>query len=148
MAGYADPDIKQTSKFLKIDSGQPHDIRLLDADPFVTFEHFSPAGSIECKGQDVCGACADGDEAQQKFSTNVYDHTEKKVKIWKYGTGVAKQLQAIAITLQEEERSIMEVDVKVDATGSNKQKKYTVTPRMSAKAVPSGLTLFKLDIPF
>lgn len=147
MSGYADPEIKQTSKFLKIESGEPRDLRLLDTDPFETMEHFSLAGSFECKG-DMCSACQDGDEPQQKFSANVYDFATQKVRIWKYGASIAKMLKAIAITLQEEDKSIMDVDLKVEATGSNKTKKYSVTPRMTAKPVPQGLILYKLDIPF
>ena len=145
---YSKTEIKSSSKYLKIESGEPHDLRLLDAEPFETFEHFSPGGSIECKG-DMCAACQDGDDPQQKFSTNVYDHTTQKVYIWKYGAMIAKMLKAIAITLEEEGASIMNVDLKVEATGSNKSKKYSVTPRMTAKPIPGGLVLHKLgDIPF
>lgn len=147
--GYADQKIKQTSKYLKIESGEPHDLRLLNAEPAETFEHFSPGGSIDCKG-DMCAACQDGDDAQQKFSTNVYDFKDQKVYLWKYGAMIAKALKSIAITLDEEGKSIMEVDLKVEATGSNKSKKYTVTPRMTAKPVPADLQLYKLDgdVPF
>ena len=150
MSGYADPNIKSTSKYLKIESGQPRDVRLLNAEPGEIFEHFSPSGSIECKGEEACTACQDGDEPQQKFTTNVYDHGDKKVRLWKYGATIARALKSIAITLSEEGKSIMDVDLKVEATGSNKQKKYTVTPRMTAKPIPPGLTLYKLDgeIPF
>lgn len=149
MSGYADPEIKSTSKYLKIESGTPVDLRLLNPEPAETFEHFSPAGSIECKGQDNCSACQDGDEPQQKFLTNVYDFSTQKVKLFKYGATIARALKEIAITLQEEGKSIMEVDIKVSATGAKKQKKYTVTPRMTAKPIPPGLNLFDLnEIPF
>lgn len=149
MSGYTDPDIKSTSKYLKIDSGAPVDLRILSPEPAETFEHFSPAGSIECKGQDMCSACQDGDEPQQKFLTNVYDFSSQKVKLWKYGATIARAVKEIAITLQEEKKTVLEVDLRVSATGSNKQKKYTVTPRMSAKPVPAGLKLYDLgDIPF
>lgn len=149
MSGYADPEIKQSSKYLRIDSGTPVDLRLLNPEPIDIMEHFSPAGSIECKG-DMCSACNDGDEPQQKFLTNVYDFGEQKVKIWKYGATVARAIKEIAIMMQEEKKSILEADLRVSATGSQKQKKYTVTPRMSAKPVPSGLKLWELtgDIPF
>lgn len=149
MSGYADPNIKQTSKYLKIESDSPQDLRLLSDEPIVTFEHFSPGGSIACKGDDLCAACKDGDEPSQKFSTNVYSHTDQKVYIWKYGVMVAKFLKDIAVALQEEDKSILDVDLKVTATGSSKSKKYSVTPRMTAKAIPPGLKLFKLDdLPF
>lgn len=146
---YADPDIKQTSKYLRIESGEPHDLRLLNEEPVETFEHFSPAGSITCKGEEVCEACQSGDDAQQKFMTNVFDHGTQKVRLWKYGVGIAKMLKAIAVTLQEEDQSIMNVDLKVEATGANKQKKYTITPRMTSKPVAMGLRLYDLNsIPF
>jgi hypothetical protein len=112
-------------------------------------EHFSRAGSIECKGDDLCSACQDGDEPQQKFMTNVYEFGTQKVKLWKYGASIARALKEIAITLQEENKSILEVDLRVSATGSEKQKKYTVTPRMSSKPVPKGLKLWDFnEIPF
>lgn len=148
--GYSNQEIKSTGKYLKIESGEPHDLRLLNAEPVETFEHFSPGGSIECKG-DMCAACQDGDDPQQKFSTNVYDHATQKVLVWKYGAMIAKMLKSIAITLEEEKASIMNVDLKVEATGSNKSKKYTVTPRMTAKPLPAGLALHKIGdtgIPF
>ncbi len=147
MSGYSDPDIKSTSKFLKIESGEPHDLRLLNKEPLEMMEHFSNAGSFECKGE-MCSACKDGDEPNQRWFTNVFDHAGQKVKVWKYGTSIAKALKSIAVTLSEEGQSIMDIDLKVEATGSNKQKKYSVTPRVTAKPVPSGLQLYPIDLPF
>jgi hypothetical protein len=142
---YADVEIKSNSKYLKIESGQPHDIRLLDEDPTELFEHQTDTGSAKCPGMDQCAACQDGDYPNQRFGANIYDHNSKKVLVWKYGGGVAKQLKAIAETLAEEGRSMMEVDLKVDATGSSQQKRYTVTPRLTPKPLPEGLGRQKID---
>jgi hypothetical protein len=146
---YSEVKIKTAGKFLKIDAGAPQDIRLFDSSPVEVMKHAGPTGSPLCEGQG-CGWCAEGDAPKQKFVTNVYSHTLKRVMIYEYGTSVAKQLQSIAKTLEEESRDIMDTDLKIEATGSGMQKRYTVTPRMTSKPLPEGLVRHKIngEIPF
>lgn len=146
---YSEIKIKTTGKFLKVDAGSPQDIRLYDASPFEVMKHAKANSSPICEGEG-CGWCAEGDVAKQKFVTNVYSHSLKKLMIYEYGTSIAKQLQSIAKTLEEEGRSIMDTDLKIEATGSGMQKRYTVTPRMTSKPVPDGLVRNKIngEIPF
>src|SRR5690242_7970810 len=137
--------IKSEGKFLKIESGQPHDLRLLDEAPVEKMQHGFGKEAIHCTG-DTCLKCVDGDAPKQRFAVNVYDYNSKKVLIWEFGASIAKQLKAIDGTLEEEGKKIIQVDLKVDATGSNQNKKYSVTPRMTSKIVPDGLILHKLDV--
>ncbi len=139
---YGDLEIKSNSKFLKIESGTPHDVRLLSASPIQKVVHGFGKDASVCSGEG-CLDCSSGTEAKQRFSAEVYDFLLKRKLTWEFGAAIAKQLKAIDITLGEEGRKITEVDLKVEATGSNMQKKYTVTPRMTSKALPSDL-----DIPF
>lgn len=150
-SGYGDVVIKSNSKFLKVEAGMPHDLRILDEAPTEAFKHSTNSGPVACLGADKCFKCQDGDAPMQKFITNIYDYTSNRVLLWEYGGGVAKQLKAIAKTLEEENRNILNVDLKVDVNGSGKEKRYTVTPRMTAKTLPDNLKLNKIgptDVPF
>lgn len=141
---FADLKIKSSGKFLKIEAGEPHDIRLYSEDPVEKIIHGFGKEAEPCGGTG-CLRCAEGSEAKQRFLVNIYDHGVQKVLIWEFGGMIAGKLKALAIALKEEGHSLMDVDLKVDATGSSKNKVYTVTPRMSSKPVPTGLVLYKLD---
>lgn len=136
--GYGDIEIKSSSKFLKIETGTPHDIRLLSKDPGSRVIHGFGKDEVECLGEG-CPNCLDGDpkkQPKQRFTAEVYDFLLKKIMTWDFGASVAKQLKAIDVTLREEGKSITQVDLKVETSGQNMQKKYTVTPRMSSKPLP------------
>jgi hypothetical protein len=138
---YGDMEIKSNSKFLKIESGVPHDIRLLDKSPEEKVIHGFGKDSTICDGEG-CAECAAGDQAKQRFTANVYDHTVKRQMSWEFGAAIAKQLKAIDTTMSEEGKKITDIDLKVEATGQNMSKKYMVTPRMSAKPLPDGIIPF------
>lgn len=140
---FGDVKIVSNSKFLKIEPGQPHDIRVLNESPIEQYKHTGDDKPVLCKGP-TCALCEEEDPIQ-KFITNIYDHGMKKVLLWEYGGGVAKKLKAVANTLAEESKSINDVDLKVEATGSGMQKRYEVTPRMTSKEVPTGLKLHSVD---
>jgi hypothetical protein len=137
---YGEITIKNNSKFLKIESGVPHDIRLLDESPTEKIIHGFGKDSSVCGGEG-CVDCSEGSEPKQRFSANVYDHSLKKTMVWEFGGSIAKQLKAIDITLGEEGKKITQVDLKVEASGSNMQKKYTVTPRMTSKVLPANVEI-------
>lgn len=152
---YADTEIKQNSKFLKIEQGSPMVIRLLDDPPVEVMKHTLKGAvdgkfQVNCKGEELCELCQDGQEPTQKFITNVYNHTLKKVQLFEYGPMIAKQLKTIAASLAEEEADIMNYDLKMDAEGSQMSKKYKVTIRTAPQPVPAGLVKIRIDtdIPF
>jgi hypothetical protein len=133
---YGDLEIKSNSKFLKIESGVPHDIRLLSESPESKVMHGFGKEATVCEENDQCLPCQEGHEARQRFSAQVYDFLLKRVLTWEFGSAVAKQLKAIDNTLQEESKKITQVDLKVEASGEKMQKKYMVTPRMTSKVLP------------
>lgn len=152
MPGFGDVNIKTNTKFLKIDAGDPHDVRLLNQEPTEIYKHnFPPPTKPVLCGGPTCPHCESGNEPGQKFITNVYDFNFSKVKLWEYGSMIAKQLQAICKTLGEEGRQINDVDLKVEATGANLAKRYQITPRGTSKPLPKGLELLEIesgDVPF
>lgn len=144
MAGY-DQDIKVNSKFLKIEAGEPHDVRLLNPEPIQFMQHrFAPPKQPAKCGGAVCPYCQDNHEPSQRFATNAYDFHAKKVVVWEYGAQVARQLRDIYKALMEEDRKITEVDLRVSTEGSGINKKWSITPRSGTKTVPGGLTLHDL----
>lgn len=143
MPGY-DRDIKVNTKFLKIEAGEPHDIRLLNPEPVEIYSHQIQGAKSEICTGDSCKLCDAGNEPRQRFLVNVFDFSSNKVKILEYGSMIGKQLKEIYKTLLEENRKITDVDLKVSATGSNLSKRYQITPRMTSKPVPAGLTLHDL----
>jgi len=138
---YTDIEIKSNNKFLKIESGVPHDIRLLNDTPDEKMIHGFGKDAIPCDGNG-CAECAGGSEAKQRFSANVYDFTVKRAMLWEFGAAIAKQLKAIDTTLSEEGKRITQIDLKVEATGQNMQKKYMVTPRTTGKPLPDDVIQF------
>lgn len=148
---YADQEIKQNSKFVKIEQGAAMVIRLLDAEPIEIMKHSMKGAvdgkfQVECKGDDICELCQDGQEPTQKFITNVYNHTLHKVQLFEYGPMIAKAIKKIAVNLSEEGQDILNFDLKVEAEGSGMSKKYAVTPRTTQLAVPTGLVRIKIDV--
>jgi hypothetical protein len=138
---YGNIEIKSNSKFLKIETGTPHDLRLLSESPTVKQQHGFGKEAVDCEGEG-CGKCAEGSEVKQRFSAEVYDFLVKRVMTWEFGPAVAKQLKAIDQTLNEEGKKITSVDLKVEASGAMMNKKYMVTPRMTAKPLPEGVIPF------
>lgn len=140
--GYGELDIRSSGKFLKIEAGAPHDLRILNADPVERIIHGFGKEAKRCTGED-CVYCEES-EASQRFITNVYDHGVRRVMIWEFGVTIARKLRSIDNTLREEGKTIMDTDIKVEASGSGMGKKYEVTPRMTSKPVPPGLVLHKI----
>lgn len=147
--GFGNLEIKSKSKFLRIEAGQPQDVRLLEESPKERIVHGFGKEAEDCAGEG-CQQCSAGDEPSQRFTVNVYNHTLKKVQLWEFGGGIAKQLKNIAKTAEEDKQSILDIDLKADAEGSNKSKKYKITPRMTNKPLPNNLVLLSTDgdIPF
>lgn len=139
--GYGEVEIKSNSKFLKVETGTPHDVRLLSESPTVKQQHGFGKDASECRGEG-CPECAAGVEVKQRFSAEVYDFLVKRVMTWEFGPAVAKQLKAIDQTLSEEGKKITAVDLKVEASGAMMNKKYMVTPRMTAKPLPDNIVPF------
>lgn len=142
MPSFRDQEIKSTGKFLKIESGHPTSIRLLEEGPEEKILHGFGKDATSCTGEG-CFKCMEGSEVKQRFSINVYSHEIRKVMLWEFGASICKQLKSIDKTLNAQEMKITDVDLMVEATGSNMAKKYQVQPMLKSKPVPEGLVLHK-----
>lgn len=140
-----DLKIKSAGKFIKIESGEPQDLRVLTENIVERMIHGFGKEAVTCGGPG-CFKCAGGVDIKQRFFVNVYNHNVQRVMLWEFGPGIAKSLKSIAKTLKEENRTILDVDIKVEADGSGMNKKYKVIPRMTAKEIPAGLILHKIEV--
>lgn len=134
-------------KFLKIESGQPEDIRILNDTPVEKITHGFGDTEEECGGEH-CIKCKNGDTATQRFLTNVWSFTNKRVMIWQYGVGVQRKLVSIEKECEAAEKTLKDVDLKIEASGNKMGKKYEVTLKIGTREIPQGLELYTLDLPF
>lgn len=150
---FADIEIKSSGMFLKIESGKPATIRLLQDDPYSNVIHGFGKNSVKCQGEG-CPSCADTDpefrKAKQRVKVNVYSHDDQKVMILEFGPGLLRQLKTTEKNLLTQGLKISDVDVIIDAAGEKQQRKYQVTPMIKSREIPSGLVLHDLkgDLPF
>ena len=140
---FSDMKIENKGKFVKIESGQPQVLRILENTPCSKMIHGFGKEAVDCTGEG-CFKCIDGIESQQRFEVNVFSQDEKRVMVFGFGAGIANKLKTIAKTLESQEMQILDVDLHISATGSNKSKVYTIQPMLKSKSVPSGLRLFDI----
>jgi hypothetical protein len=150
---YATAKIVKNSIFLKVEQGSPRTIRLLDADPVEQWQH-KIGEQLKACGGEACVYCDEGHSKNQRFVTNVYDHTEQRVYLWSYGPTVAEELKSIALALIKDQEDILQHDLELSVSGSGLQKKTKIQPRMKSQPVPTNLKLHRIgpkeenEIPF
>lgn len=135
--------------FLKIESGKPQVIRLLQDNPAQKTIHGFGKTEVACEGEG-CSMCAEKDpnnKARKRFKLNIYNHDTSRVMLWDFGTGVMKLIQDVEDVLKGQGIEILDTDIIVNAKGEKMDKKYSVQPMMKSKAIPPGLALFAIEEP-
>lgn len=130
-------------KFLKIESGETVDIHVLSDAPVKQVIHGFGQDKLSCSGSN-CHLCADGETPKQRWLVNVFDRRDKKVKIFEFGTAIARQIKAIAEMLEEGKQTVHDVDLRIKAEGSGMNKEYTVMQKPVGGPIPPDLKLHKL----
>lgn len=143
MTGYNDMNIEGGGKFLKIEGGSYVDIHILDRNPKSIKIHGGGKDRVTCVGV-ACASCEAGETAKQRWLTNVFDRKEKKVKIFEFGTSIARQIKSIAEMLAETQETVHDIDFRIKAEGSGLNKTYTVIQKAAADGIPDGLKLYTL----
>lgn len=148
---FADVEIKSSGLFLKIESGKPVTIRLLQDTPLSRIIHGFGKLSVKCDGEG-CLSCLSTDaefkKAKQRFKINVYSHDDQKVKVFEFGPGLMRQFKTTEKNLGTQGLKIKDVDLIIDAAGEKEQRKYQVTPMIKSKEIPVGLVLHNLSDDF
>lgn len=144
---FADVEIKSSGLFLKIESGKPVTIRLLQGTPYARVIHGFGKTAVNCDGKGCLSCLSDDAEfkkSKQRFKVNVYSHDSQKVMIFDFGPGLTRQFQTTEKNLKAQGLEIVDVDLIIDAAGEKEQRKYQVTPMIKSKAIPVGLVLHDL----
>lgn len=122
---YSDMDIRDTGKYLKIKGGETAHFHIVTKHPKVEMVHGFGKEKLHCKG-DGCISCKRGDPVKQRFFINVYDRKAGKLKVYEFGSGVARSIKELALLLKEDGRTVHDVDFKIRASGSGLETRYTV----------------------
>lgn len=150
---FGDYDVKTGGMFLKIESGKPQIIRLLQDDPSMKIIHGFGKTAMPCEGEG-CIYCLEKDDklqptknakAKKRFKLNVYSHDQQKVLLWDFGPGVMGLLQDVETSLKLQGVKILETDLIVNAKGELMDKEYSIQAAMKSKPVPEGLVLHPLE---
>jgi len=143
MSGYDQMEIKGNGKFLKIESGKPVDIHILNKEPNKAVSHWINKKKSTCIGEG-CAECMDGDMPRHRWMTNVWDRKDKKVKLFEFGPSIAKQIKSIAVMLDEDGQTIHDIDLRISAEGEALEKRYTVIHRAFKEPIPDDVVLWVL----
>lgn len=130
-------------KFLKIEGGETVDIHILSTEPVKQVIHGFGQEKLTCSGPG-CHMCAEGENPKQRWLVNVLDRRDSKVKIFEFGTTIARQIKAIAELLDESKQTINNIDLRIKAEGSGINKEYTVLQKPMSGSIPSDVKLHKL----
>lgn len=150
---FADIELKSAGLFLKIESGKPVTIRLLQDSPISQTLHGFGKTAVPCDGAG-CMNCTSEDiefkKAKQRFKINVYSHDNQKVMIFDFGPALIRQFKTAEKNLKVQGLKITDMDLIIDATGEKMQREYQVTPMIKSKEIPVGLVLHDLSggLPF
>lgn len=139
---FADMKI-EGGKFLKIESGQSVDIHILSEAPVKQVIHGFGADKLTCVG-DGCHMCEEGETPKQRWIINVWDRKDKKVKIFEFGSTIARQIKAIAEMLKEDGQTVNTIDLRIKAEGSKPNITYTVMQKPATGEIPADIKLHKL----
>lgn len=133
-----------SQKFMKVESGEPVQFRILSKEPVKRMVHRTLKGVVDCAGT-ACLLCKDGDFTKTRWRINVWNRQLSKVQLFEFGTTIAKQIKSISQMLEDDGNTIFQVDLKINATGSGLEKSYTVMPKETDDPVPDDLVLFDLN---
>lgn len=146
MGGFADLDIEGGSDYIKLTAGSVVTFHILSETPDKKIIHWSDKKKVSCLGKE-CDLCANGDRPKQRWTADVWDRKDQKVKKLEFGSMIAGQLKAIAEMLAESQQTIHSVDIRIKTTGSGLETDYSVLNVPQTGSIPAEVTE-KFSVPF
>ena len=131
--------------YVQIEPGKPKRVHaLLDRgeEPLSYWTHWlnNVKQSVICPGKSVCPACKAGINAKMQHAMNVWDYTEKQVRVLEKGNQV---YEPIKMAFDMAGNTLDTVDIIIKQVGSGLETKYVVTTMALSGEAPTGP---KLDI--
>lgn len=143
---FKDLDIEGGSDYIKLTAGSVVTFHILSHTPEKKIIHWVDKKKAVCSGKD-CEMCLNGDKPKQRWTCDVWDRKDLKVKKLEFGSMIAGQLKAIAEMLAESQQDIHQVDVRIKTTGSGLETDYSVLHVPMNGEIPSEVEE-KFAIPF
>lgn len=143
---FTDLDIDSGSDYIKLVSGGVVTFHILSRDPRKTVIHWKDRKKSECLGK-ACEFCANGDRPKQRWTCDVWDRKDLKVKKLEFGSMIAGQLKAIAELLAESQQTIHNVDIRIKTTGSGLETEYSVLHIPANGQIPQDVK-DQFEVPF
>lgn len=143
---YADMEIEGSSDYVKLTAGSVVTFHILSQKPSKSVVHWVEKKKASCMGKD-CENCADGDKPKQRWTADVWDRKDQKVKKLEFGSMIAGQLKAIAEMMTENQLTIHDTDIRIKTTGSGLETEYSVLHVPMSGTIPDEV-LEKYEVPF
>jgi len=143
---YTDIEIEGGSDYIKLTSGSVVSFHILSPTPTKSVVHWQERKKVSCMGKD-CDLCASGDRPKQRWTADVWDRKDQKVKKLEFGSMIAGQFKAIAEMLAETAQTIHQIDIRIKTTGAGLETEYSVLHIPMSGEIPQDV-LEKYEIPF
>lgn len=143
---YTDMDIDGGSDYIKLTAGGVVTFHILSQQPDKKIIHWLDKKKVSCAGKD-CDLCANGDKPKQRWTADVWDRKDQKIKKLEFGSMIAGQLKDIAEMLAESQQTIHQVDVRIKITGSGRETEYSALHVPMSDSIPQEIQA-KYNIPF
>lgn len=143
---FSDMDIDGGSDYVKLTAGSVVTIHILSQSPDKAVIHWADRKKSMCSGAG-CEMCAKGDKAKQRWTCDVWDRKDLKVKKFEFGSMIASQLKSIAEMLAETQQDIHQVDIRIKTSGSGLETDYSVLHVNMVGPIPPDVQN-KYEIPF
>lgn len=146
MSGYTNIDINTGGDYIELKAGEVVTFHILSESPTKEMIHWIDRKKNKCIGSD-CDFCANGSPVKQRWTCDVWDRKDKKVKKFEFGPMIASQIKSIAEMLAENQQTIKDVDIRVKTTGSSLETEYSVLHVPVSGEIPADISE-KYSVPF
>lgn len=143
---FTDLEIEGGGDYIKLTAGTVVSFHILSQTPDKKIIHWEERKKISCLGKD-CDMCAAGNKPKQRWTADVWDNKDQKVKKLEFGSMIAAQFKAIAEMLAESQKTIHQVDIRIKTTGSGLETEYNVLHIPMSSSIPAEIQ-DKYEIPF
>jgi len=143
---FIDLTIEGSSDYLKLTAGTVVTFNILTRSPSKEVIHWENKKKALCSGKD-CDMCAEGNKPKQRWTIDVWDRKDFKVKKFEFGASIASQLKSIAEMMAESNQTIHDTDIRIKTEGSGIDTEYSVLHVPKGPALPQDVT-DKYEVPF
>lgn len=144
--GYTDMEIESSSDYIKLTPGEAVTFHILSESPSKSVVHWVNRQRTGCTGKD-CDVCAEGNKPKQRWTCEVWDRKEKRVKKFEFGASIAGQIRSIAEMLAENQQTVRDIDLRIKTTGSGLETEYSVLHVPVNGQIPTEI-MEKFQVPF